>query len=314
MKVSTTTKSRPLRLYRTDLSPYQESNFKDRERTVLESHGFIYSDSLENACVLITNTHTDLSKIPTAILDNIELIIHPNSGYDNFSPKQVLALNAPIVLGNKIRAKSVSNYIISCVHNSMGEIPFTKKWQAGRQWSRRALEEATIQLIGHGHIGQSLVQSFSHLVKKIHIYDPYKNLHDLNYKADIIILCCSLNQDNQAMIDQDFLKQCREDLILINPARGKLVNTNQLSHWLTQNPKAKAYLDVFEQEPCDLSGLPSNAFCTSHIAGVDLGLDGRIIQFVEEVSLEFSRLNLSDFTAKWRNDILSHKIKADRFI
>ncbi len=314
MKASTTIKSKQLKLFRTHLSPYQKDNFVARERECLESHGFIYCDSIEQANVLITNTHTNLLEFDSEVLKSIELIIHPNSGYDNFDPGQVQALQSPIILGNKIRAKSVSNYVLSCIHHALTPPPYTKQWQAGRKWPRRSLQDLEIQLIGFGHIGKHLCEALSLLAKNVHIYDPYQNQHELKHQSDIIIFCCSLNQENMNMVDTAFLNKCKEDLILINPARGKLIQTSQLSDWLKSSHKSRAYLDVFESEPFDLDLMPENCFCTSHIAGVDSSLDQRIIDFVEEVSLDFSNLSQHDFTTKWSNATLSNKIHSERFI
>tara|TARA_R110000868_G_scaffold204946_3_gene453196 strand:+ start:61441 stop:62385 length:945 start_codon:yes stop_codon:yes gene_type:complete len=314
MKVSTTTKSKQLKLFRTHLSPYQKDNFSRRERECLESRGFVYCDSIEQANVLITNTHTNLKEFDSKALESIELIIHPNSGYDNFDPNQVQQLKSPIILGNKIRAKSVSNYVLSCIHHALTPPPFSKQWQAGRKWPRKAMQDLEVQLIGFGHIGSHLNDVLSLLVKSVHLYDPYLDQHDLKHQSDIIILCCSLNQENLNLIDEAFLKQCKEDLIFINPARGKLVQTNELIQWFKASPRAKAYLDVFESEPFDLALMPDNCFCTSHIAGVDSSLDQRIIDFVEEVSLDYSSLSEHDFTAKWSNATLGNKIYSKRFV
>jgi len=86
-----------MKISRTSISPYQNPNFQERERKALSEF-----ENMENEGeILITNTLTDISLIDTK---NLRLIIHPNSGYDNFPIGFVKGADFPIVIGNEIRA------------------------------------------------------------------------------------------------------------------------------------------------------------------------------------------------------------------
>ena len=80
-----------LQVYRTNASSYQDSRFLSNEQRVLEEiEGIKYIQSLKEMdknipFVLITNTHTKPEEISQSILDNTVLMIHPNSGHDNFN-------------------------------------------------------------------------------------------------------------------------------------------------------------------------------------------------------------------------------------
>ena len=73
-----------LTFYRTKYSGYFPSNFKEIEEKTLLSLGITPSDNEGGAQILITNTDTYLDQ---PFSDDVKLIIHPNSGYDNFSKK-----------------------------------------------------------------------------------------------------------------------------------------------------------------------------------------------------------------------------------
>lgn len=313
MKASTTTQV-PLRLFRADISPYQARDFAAKEKAAIEKCGHIWCDQLSQANVLITNTHTKLARFTQNELAQLELIIHPNSGYDNFAVAEIQKLHCPIILGNPIRAKAVASYVMASLFHALGMPRYTKTWDETRQWPRRAIESLKIQIIGYGHIARLLEKSLKPFAQSISIYDPYKDKNELNFNAHVIVMACSLNPNNQLMINQDFLSQCRDDLIFINPARGKLVNTDHLKEWLTKNERALAYLDVFEDEPYELSDLPINLKATSHIAGVDEDLDQRIIDFVCSVCLDYSNLSKQCFTDKWDDVILAHRVRQGQFI
>lgn len=314
MKASTTYQE-PLKLYRTDISPYQARNFVALEQASLIEHGFSWAPRIDDADILITNTHTNLTKINVANLPRLKLIIHPNSGYDNFDVSEVRSLKCPIIIGSRIRSSSVTNYIIASLFHALGMPRWQSNWDKDRQWNRRSLEHMSIQLIGFGHIGKTLESSLRPLCREVFLYDPFKKLHELPLeRADVVIFACSSNKKNHHFLNQEKLNLLKKDCIIINAARGKLINQAQLIKWLEENESALAYLDVFEEEPADLSVFPPNAHCSSHIAGVDHQLDQRIINFVSNVANDFKLLKHSDFTHKWHDAILSNRIVDDHFI
>lgn len=304
-----------LKLYRANTSPYQARDFSSRERALLESHGFAWASQPSEADILVTNTHTNLDDFSSELKNNIKLIIHPNSGYDNFKPSQVKQLHCPIVIGNQIRAKAVTSYTMACLYNALGTPPWSKSWDKSRTWKRIGLEHLQIQLIGFGHVGKLIKQTLDPLVDTINVYDPFQNQNDLNLKGcDVLIFACSLNQENHHWLNPSKLSTLKDNCIIINPARGKLIDTDALTLWLKDHQKAQAYLDVFEQEPCDLSIFPQNLWSTPHIAGVDEVLDERIMSFVAKVSIDYRELNSNDFATRWHNSILSNRLNQNFLI
>ena len=302
------------KLYRTGLSTYQASDFRSKEKLAVNSISIEYLEEFLDADILVTNTHLNLLDLDQAELKKVKLIIHPNSGYDNFDPSIVNSIQAPIILGNEIRAQAVATYILGCFYHAFSTPPFSKTWDKARSWQRRSLDSLNIQIIGFGHIGNILTASLKHLVNKISVYDPYKSKEELDMKADCLIMACSLNKSNKEMINADFLKQLNQNCVFINAARGGLVDTESLTSWINQNPESKAYLDVFHQEPFDFSSMPTNTYNTSHLAGVDQELDQRIINFVTKVSCDWLTLSKIEFEQKWSHDYLSKKIVKNEFI
>lgn len=314
MRASTTSQA-PLKLFRADVSPYQAANYLNQERLELEKLGHQYLDSIDGADILITNTHTQLSRFSKEQLAQLKLVLHPNSGYDNFTPAQIMALPCPFLVGNRIRAKAVAMNALACLFDAIGMPPWQKTWDKTRQWQRRSLENMRIQIVGHGHIGRILEESLRPIAGHLDIYDPYKKYHSWHPDlADVIILACSLNQQNVHLVNHKLLEHLKSNLILINPARGKLINQFDLDGWLNDHPEAKAYLDVFEDEPYPIETLPSNCKGTSHVAGVDDNLDNRIIQFVIEATHDFTHLSKRDFTQKWESAMLAKRIIDQQFI
>jgi glycerate dehydrogenase len=100
---------------------------------------------------------------------------------------------------------------------------------------------------------------------------PRLPLHELLQQSDIVSLHCPLNDDTRHIIDASALDQMKSDALLINTARGGLVDTEALLHALQGEEIAGAGIDVLEQEPpidgnALLTASLPNLIVTPHIA------------------------------------------------
>lgn len=277
-----------LRIYRTSTSPYFPSDFNQRETSALENLGAVMVSGFP-CDVLVTNTHTDFSKIKDADLAELKLIMHPNSGYDNYSASIVKKLKVPVIVGNSIRAQAVAQYILSALFAQIVPVPHQSAWSSGREFNRPLLGDLNVTIIGHGQIGQILEKTLRPLVKTHTIHDPFKKMEGEIAGTDVLILACGYNFSNHHMVNENFLKKLSPHALIINAARGELIDTKALINFLKQNPKASAVLDVFEKEPNDFKefvGL-KNILTTSHIAGVFNGIDQATIDFEKTVLNDF---------------------------
>lgn len=295
-----------VQVYRTGASSYQDSNFIKNEQVTLEKIPgvkYIYSlkETVKNLpSILITNTHTKVAEIPEIILNKTALMIHPNSGYDNIETSFIESANFPIVVGNPIRANAVVEYTMGCLFKEFTPIANHTHWQQSRTWDRKLLRDQKVLILGHGHIGKILNQSLSPLIAKLKVYDPFINENlptniiqddDLNMfdGVEVLIIAADLNQSSQRIINRSVLNKLAANCLIINPARGEIIDEEALIAHLQQNPKAKCYLDVFENEPFP-PGYQSklhNLNKTSHIAGVFASLNDDIIQFEKQIIEDF---------------------------
>lgn len=297
---------------RTNTSSYFSTDFLNLEKQrVNDIQNHVYLDKGNSGNILITNTHTDFEKLD---LENTELIIHPNSGFDNFKYEKIRKLKAPIILGNTIRSNAVASYKMSCLYHRYSPTPFKKNWDVSRKWNRKSLESLNVQIIGFGKIGNLLKKSLKEMVSSIKIYDPFKNLYDLDLSsADVIFMCSSLNQSSHYFLAGETFNKLKKNITIINGARGSLICEKDLIAFLADNPNACAYLDVFEKEPHDFSSFShlNNIFLTSHQAGVFEGLEKKMLDFEVSVLNDFNKLSLKNFLDKYREDNLHNRSKLD---
>lgn len=124
----------------------------------------------------------------------------------------------------------------------------------------------SLGIIGYGTIGKRVAQIARALGMEINIFsqDPAGAM-----KSDFVSLHCPLTRENRHMVNTEFLVNMKPGAILINTARGGLVDERALADAIKAGFIAGAALDVLEQEPpakdCPLIGL-DNCIITPHIA------------------------------------------------
>lgn len=308
---------------RTHISPYQSKDFLSLEEEMVSRFKELSYETSMNELVdetiLITNTHTDLKQIPHNVLNKTRLIIHPNSGYDNFASDYALWKDIPVVIGHTIRAQAVAEYSIGALFEGLLDLPQHLSWHQERTWNRTLLRDTSVWIFGYGHIGKIISDTLSTLGMKVTVIDPYLkdcphprlnkwqegNLKDVK----VIIAALGLNPTTEKIFNKEFFAAARDDLLLINGARGKLVSEKDLKEFLLSHPEAFAFLDVFEKEPFgeEWHGFPQ-VWKTSHIAGVEKSLDNKILQFEETVLRDYLKLNTLEFKMKYEKELLQNKM------
>lgn len=122
------------------------------------------------------------------------------------------------------------------------------------------LDGKTIGIIGFGRIGQSEGRIAKALGMNVIAYDLYPNdkgreiaeyvdLDTLFKRADVITLHCNLTPENTGMINKASIAKMKDGVILINNARGQLINEQDVADALNSGKMAAAGLDVVYTEP-----------------------------------------------------------------
>jgi len=329
-----------VQIYRTNASSYQSPAFFQKEKEILEMiDGVHYIKSLNNISkdmpfILLTNTHTNPHELPDVLLDNTILIIHPNSGHDNFPKTFVQNAPFPIVLGNPIRSHAVAEYIMSSLFHHFTPLSNHQHWSDDRTWNRKLLRDQKVLVLGNGNIGKIIHRSLDPLCRAVTVYDPYQSNSFKNPSlitetikdnsiydgVQILVLAASLNESSKHMINMDVLKRLHPECIIVNAARGPIINEEELVHFLKKNEKTFAYLDVFEEEPFKPGYLHElkNINKTSHIAGVYKKLNSDIISFESHIIKDFlshySEQRENQFKEDYKECLLTSKLHQDQLI
>ncbi|EOV1173467.1 4-phosphoerythronate dehydrogenase [Vibrio fluvialis] len=148
--------------------------------------------------------------------------------------------------------------------------------------------DKTVGIIGAGQVGTYLSECLTGMGINVLLNDPPKQaqgdnreftpLDVLLSESDVITLHTPITREGEwpthHLIDSTVLNNLRSDQILINAARGPIVDNDALKARLQKADGFTAALDVFEFEPqVDMELLPLLAFATPHVAGY--GLEGK---------------------------------------
>lgn len=184
-----------------------------------------------------------------------------------------------------VNRRSVSELVIASAIAVLRHIPAAQREVLSGQWRQHTgahLSGRTVGVIGCGHIGKDLIpllRAFGCpvLAHDIRQFPEFYAAHgveavDLNTlltRADVVTLHVPLDASTRGMLDAERLAMLKPTAVLINAARGGLVDEQALKSMLQQKRLAGAALDVFNQEPPldhELLALP-NFLVTPHIGG-----------------------------------------------
>ena len=157
----------------------------------------------------------------------------------------------------------------------------------------------TIGLVGCGNIGRELAKLAAAIGMKVSVFDPFIDANDiasLGYtyerkldqllaKADIVSLHAPLTEETRAMIGKRELNLMKPSSVLINCARGELVDEGALAEALSVGRIQSAAADVLVKEPFDTANplfKLENFIATPHMAGLTRDAASRVTTMAAE--------------------------------
>lgn len=231
---------------------------------------------------------TALEKIDDTILNNLnnlKLISKYGVGTDMIDFNSLKKHGVQFYCEGGVNKRSVAELALTFALMMVRNIPVMQKKLALGNWKQfkgSLLSGKKFGIIGCGNIGKELVKLLKPFHCDIYIYDiiDYKdyykenNLKNVNLdfllaNSDIISIHIPLNSENVNFISETKIKLMKANTILINTARGGIVDEGFLKYSLINNKIAAAAFDVFYEEPnSDLELLNlDNFFATPHIGG-----------------------------------------------
>tara|TARA_Y100000296_G_scaffold84663_1_gene118471 strand:- start:629 stop:1408 length:780 start_codon:yes stop_codon:yes gene_type:complete len=139
-------------------------------------------------------------------------------------------------------------------------------------WSsvpRNLLNTKTLLVIGTGNIGRRVYNKMYHIFENVISYDAQVDHAEPPYhQADVISLHIPYTEENKNFFNKEIFKQLKDDVIIINTARGGIVDEDDLYEAL-MTTNMRAAFDVFWNEPYDgklMELYPDKFYATPHMA------------------------------------------------
>jgi len=218
---------------------------------------------------------------------NLKVIGRAGVGVDNVdieaaSRKGVIVLNAPT--GNTLAA---TEHTLAMMLGAVRKLPFAHRSLEKGEWDRKKfmgiqLYKKTLGIVGLGRIGSQVARRALSFDMSIIAYDPYikrekaekagvelvENLDELFERSDIITFHVPLTEETTGLIGERELGAMKDKVVLINCARGGIVDESALVKSLQVGKVSMAAVDVFSKEPLPndspLHGVP-NLIITPHL-------------------------------------------------
>ena len=174
--------------------------------------------------------------------------------------------------------------------------------QKNKQWIKnrnlRELNGTTASIVGFGSVGYETAKRLSAFgvkiiavnrsVPKYDGYDKYVHIEQLDNalsESDIVILTLPLTETTYHLFDENRWSNMKNGSVLVNMSRGKIIDEHSLLNALQNGKPSFAVLDVFEQEPLDISSplwLMENVIITPHNSFVSDHNKERLFQGIYE--------------------------------
>ena len=245
-------------------------NNSDYEFEIVENVDPEFLKSKIKDCDGISIRTAKLTSDVIEVAEKLKIISRHGVGYDNIDLKSSKQKNLTLAITATANAVAVAEHVMFMLLSiSKRKNMYDDSVKTGKFNERNKLPKTieiwgkNILIAGFGRIGQCLIKRCLGFEMNVFVYDPFvsaekiesfggKKVDDLKEAVktmDAISLHIPLNDETKNMINLDLLKTMKKNCIIINAARGGIINETDLDKALNDNLIFGAGLDVFEIEP-----------------------------------------------------------------
>jgi (S)-sulfolactate dehydrogenase len=261
---------------------------------------------IAGADALIVRNRTRVDREVLAAAPRLRAVGRLGVGLDNIDVAACEAAGVAVYPATGANSLAVAEYVVATAmvllrgaYLSSGEVA-AGQWPRARMSQGRETAGKTLGLVGFGGIGRMTAKLAQGLGMRVLAYDPMlppdapawseagvgrRELDALFGEADVLSLHVPLTESTRGLVDAHRLARMKPDAILVNTARGGVVDEAALAAALRDGKLGGAALDVFDDEPLragsPLAGAP-NLILTPHIGGVTRESNERVSSLIAE--------------------------------
>jgi D-3-phosphoglycerate dehydrogenase len=262
---------------------------------------------------LIIRSATQVTQRVVEAADKLRVVGRAGIGVDNVdipaaSRRGIVVMNTPT--GNSV---TTAEHALALLASLARNIPQAVASMRSGRWEKtkfqgREIAYKTLGIVGLGNIGRIVADRAQGLKMKVIGVDPVLSseraaelgielveFEDLLARSDFVTIHAPLTPDTKDMFDDAAFDKMRSDALLVNAARGGIVNEEALARAIKAGKIAGAALDVFSTEPIDANHpllALENVLCTPHLGASTSEAQERVAVEIAEQVASFLQLGI----------------------
>nr|WP_321457141.1 C-terminal binding protein [uncultured Cohaesibacter sp.] len=245
-------------------------------------------------------------------LPEVKQIVRYGVGVDNIDLEAATRHGVQVCNVPDYGMHEVSDHALALMMALIRKIPATVSHTRAREWDFRKMApirritELSIGVLGVGRIGGLFAKKVLPLGKKVLVYDLNRKdletripgvkqvatLEELLANCDVVSIHCPLNEETRNLLDADKLKMMKKGAIIINTARGGIIDEKALADLLEAGTLGGAALDCVSPEPIAKDSRlldMDNVFLTPHMAYYSEESSAELKRKVAEEAARFAK-------------------------
>lgn len=258
---------------------------------------------------LIVRSATKVTSDVIRAGERLKVIGRAGIGVDNVDVGEATKRGVVVMNTPEANAITTAEHTIALMFSLARSIPQAHQSVKGGEWKRdrfkgRELYEKTLGVIGLGNIGRLVAERALGLKMRVIAYDPFLTkeamermgiepvtFEELISRSDIITIHTPLTDSTRNMLGRETFLRMKKGVMIINCARGGIVNEHDLAEAIRSGVVGGAALDVYEKEPPDsdnpLFSLEENVVFTPHLGAQTVEAQEKVGRAIAEQILEF---------------------------
>lgn len=217
-----------------------------------------------HALIVRSDTSVDATLLERAA--NLKVVVRAGVGVDNIDLEACTARKIVVMNTPEANTISTAEHTIGLMLALARHIPQSDRSLREGRWERNKfvgmqLSGKTLGIIGFGRVGHAVAERAKALGMNVIAFDPFvperlarrmammAGLEQVLAEADVLSLHAVTTDETRGLINHETIARMKDGVLIINTARGALINSADLAEALRSGKVAGAALDVYESEP-----------------------------------------------------------------
>mgnify|MGYP001093812301 FL=1 len=217
---------------------------------------------------LVIRSATSITKEYLDLAPNLKYVIRAGAGTDNIDKASCQEVGVKVSNTPGANNNSAAEHAVALMMTVLRKTAWAHKTMSNGGWDKskftgNELANKKVGILGFGQIGQIVAKRIGGFEPEVQFYDPFQEGSDLPYvskcddlkklfsESDIITIHTPLMDATRGIVNKELLSLMKPNAILVNAARGGIVNEEDLYEVLKEGKIRGAGFDVFATEPLE---------------------------------------------------------------